>query len=52
MLNWFTGRRTDGATRREAIFGCALGAIFAVALFAFFMPGGVLEHIARAKGWL
>lgn len=52
MLNWFTGRRTDGATRREAIFGCALGAIFAVALFALFMPGGVLEHVARAKGWL
>lgn len=52
MLDWLAGRRTDGATRREAIVGCVLGAIFAVALFAFFMPGGVLEHVARAKGWL
>lgn len=51
-MNWLHGRRTDGATRREAIFGCALGAIFAVALFALFMPGGVLDHVARAKGWL
>lgn len=51
-LDWLAGRRTDGATRREAIFGCVLGAIFAVAIFAFFCPGGVLEHVARAKGWI
>ena len=51
-MNWLHGRRTDGATRREAIVGCVLGALFAASLFAFFMPGGVLEHIARAQGWL
>ena len=49
-MDWFTGRRTDGATRREAIIGAAFGAIVAASLFAFFVPGGVLEHIARAKG--
>lgn len=51
-MDWFTGRRTDGATRREAIVGGIIGALFAASLFAFFMPGGVLEHIARAKGWI
>lgn len=52
MLDWLAGRRTDGATRREARCAAILGAIFAFALFAFFVPGGVLEHVARAKGWL
>lgn len=51
-MNWLHGRRTDGATRREARCAAILGAIFAFALFAFFVPGGVLEHVARAKGWL
>lgn len=49
-MDWFTGRRLDGATRREAIIGAAIGAAFAVSVFAFFVPGGILEHIARAKG--
>lgn len=52
MLDWLAGRRTDGATRREARFAAIFGAIFAFVLFAFFVPGGVLEHVARAKGWL
>lgn len=52
MLDWLAGRRTDGATRREAIVGGILGALFAFALFAFLVPGGVLEHVARTKGWL
>lgn len=52
MLDWLAGRRTDGATRREAIVGGIIGVIFAFALLAFFVPGGVLEHVARAKGWI
>lgn len=51
-LDWLAGRRTDGATRREAIVGGILGALVAFAIIAFFMPGGVLEHVARAKGWI
>ena len=46
-LDWLAGRRTDGATRREARCAAILGAIF-----AFLAPGGILEHVARAKGWL
>lgn len=51
-LNWIAGRRTDGATRREAIVGGILGALVAFALFAFLVPGGILEHVARSQGWL
>lgn len=51
-MNWLHGRRTDGTPRREARFAAIFGALFAVALFALFTPGGVLEHIARAQGWL
>ena len=52
MLDWLAGRRTDGATRREAIVGVFLGALVAFTLFAFLVPGGILEHVARAKGWI
>lgn len=52
MLDWLHGRRTDGTPRREARFAAILGALFAASLFAFFMPGGVLELVARAKGWI
>lgn len=51
-MNWLHGRRTDGTPRREARFAAILGALVAFAIIAFFMPGGVLEHVARAKGWL
>lgn len=51
-MNWLHGRRTDGTPRREARFAAIIGALVAFALFAFFVPGGVLEHVARAKGWL
>lgn len=51
-MNWLHGRRTDGTPRREARFAAIFGAIFAFVLFAFLVPGGVLEHVARAKGWL
>lgn len=52
MIDWLAGRRTDGTPRREARFAAIFGALFAASLFAFFMPGGVLEHVARAKGWI
>lgn len=52
MLDWFTGRRTDGATRREALVSAIFGGILAASIFAFFVPGGILEHIARAQGWI
>lgn len=52
MLDWLAGRRTDGATRREALVGAIFGGILAASIFAFFVPGGILEHIARAQGWL
>lgn len=51
-MNWLHGRRTDGATRREAIVGGIIGALVAFTLFAFLVPGGILEHVARSKGWI
>lgn len=51
-LDWLAGRRTDGATRREARFAAIIGALVAFALFAFLVPGGILEHVARSQGWL
>lgn len=52
MLDWLHGRRTDGATRLEALVGAIFGGILAASIITFFVPGGILEHIARAQGWL
>ena len=52
MLNWLHERRTDGTPHRETRFAVILGSLFTFAIFAFFMPSGVLEHVTRAKGWL
>ncbi len=51
-MNWLHGRRTDGTPRREARFAAIIGALVAFALFAFLVPGGILEHVARSQGWL